>query len=981
MNGIAERLSNTLAGREQMRGSERGSLWRRWDLHFHTPSSQGDCRGGITNQDIVQALRDASVAVTAVTDHNVMDVARIRDLQALGGDEITFFPGIELRSELGAKPVHYICLFPEDSDIDYIWQQFSVRCEITHQDIDKRGGPDKVYVPISTGARVAHDLGGVVSIHAGAKSNSIDGISNREQFQQRIKYDVAKNHIDIIEVGQLRDVDTYLNKIFPATSLSHPLIICSDCHDATNYAVKTWCWIKADPTFRGLRQLLKEPSTRAFIGARPPVLDRMELNRTKYIDMVTINKRDGSGLEEDWFHQALPLNPELVAIVGNKGSGKSALADIIGLLGNTQQSHTFSFLNEDRFCQPRNNKGAHFEATITWASGDSKNCSLTEVVDEAAVETVKYIPQNHLETICNELIDKGETKFQLELQSVIFSHVPEEERLGCQSLADLVRYRTEETAGAIRIISGELAKLSQEAESLEGMCDPKYRRSLEAQLVEKNKELKAHDQNKPAEVKRPESDPVIKESSEKASAEIEELARQWDDLEAAKASQKAIVSEKTKIVAAAQKLMSKIENLESYLSSFRESAREESELLGLNIDDLVTIKLDLAKLNSIEAKALNEKAAAQRLLEESCEEGPVYHIGQVSDRIAALRETLDRPNQEYQLYKKALAQWAKAKKEIEGARDIPDSILGLLGKIETLNGVPSRLNEVRRRQVDVALRVFEEKRRLAGVYSELYGPIQSFIKNHPLAADKFDLTFSVSMAVGEFETKFLSLINQGKKGPFQGKEEGAKRIRRIVADADFETSEGVRGFLEAIADALTGGARSGDSQTLFVKDQLRSGISANEFYTYLFSLGYCNPMYILRWEGKDLEELSPGERGTLLLVFYLLVDRQDIPLVIDQPEGNLDNQTVARVLIDCVREAKKRRQVVIVTHNPNLAVACDAEQIICASLDKKHKNKVVYKTGALENPDICLDVVNVLEGSRPIFDIRDYKYSVGEVES
>jgi predicted ATPase len=83
---------------------------------------------------------------------------------------------------------------------------------------------------------------------------------------------------------------------------------------------------------------------------------------------------------------------------------------------------------------------------------------------------------------------------------------------------------------------------------------------------------------------------------------------------------------------------------------------------------------------------------------------------------------------------------------------------------------------------------------------------------------------------------------------------------------------------------------------------------------------------------KELSELSPGERGTLLLVFYLLVDKDDIPLVIDQPEENLDNQTVYELLVPCMKEAKRRRQLFMVTHNPNLAVVCDAEQIICADL-------------------------------------------------
>jgi len=96
-----------------------------------------------------------------------------------------------------------------------------------------------------------------------------------------------------------------------------------------------------------------------------------------------------------------------------------------------------------------------------------------------------------------------------------------------------------------------------------------------------------------------------------------------------------------------------------------------------------------------------------------------------------------------------------------------------------------------------------------------------------------------------------------------------------------------------------------------------------------------------RWSGRIEEivewrhgahvdgDLTVGERGTLLLVFYLLVDQRDVPLVIDQPDDNLDNQTVFEILVPCIKEAKKRRQVIIVTHNPNLAGSkCPADQII-----------------------------------------------------
>jgi ABC-type lipoprotein export system ATPase subunit len=70
----------------------------------------------------------------------------------------------------------------------------------------------------------------------------------------------------------------------------------------------------------------------------------------------------------------------------------------------------------------------------------------------------------------------------------------------------------------------------------------------------------------------------------------------------------------------------------------------------------------------------------------------------------------------------------------------------------------------------------------------------------------------------------------------------------------------------------------------------------------------------------ELERLSPGQRGALLLIFYLLVDRDRIPIILDQPEENLDNETVYNLLVGVITRAKQHRQVVMVTHNANLAV-------------------------------------------------------------
>ena len=126
--------------------------------------------------------------------------------------------------------------------------------------------------------------------------------------------------------------------------------------------------------------------------------------------------------------------------------------------------------------------------------------------------------------------------------------------------------------------------------------------------------------------------------------------------------------------------------------------------------------------------------------------------------------------------------------------------------------------------------------------------------------------------------------------------------------------------------------------------------------------------------GRDLDELSPGERGIVLLIFYLALSKESKPIIIDQPEDNLDNQSVYSKLVPCICKAKRRRQVIVVTHNPNIAVACDAEQIIFCEMDKD-AYQIRYQAGAIENPEIRNHIVDVLEGTMPAFDLRRQKYN------
>ncbi|HEM3590928.1 TPA: hypothetical protein U1C03_002125, partial [Streptococcus suis] len=184
------------------------------------------------------------------------------------------------------------------------------------------------------------------------------------------------------------------------------------------------------------------------------------------------------------------------------------------------------------------------------------------------------------------------------------------------------------------------------------------------------------------------------------------------------------------------------------------------------------------------------------------------------------------------------------------------------------------------------------------------------------------------------------------------------------------TEDKIIQFLSKVDSLNKEYTRNGEKLTSdlsFIKDR-------TELYNYLFSLSYISVEFSLKMGEKSLERLSPGERGAILLVFYLLLDKGEIPLIIDQPEDNLDNQSIADILVPYIREAKKKRQIIMITHNPNLAVISDAELVIHVGIDKENKNLFSYSSGGIEDRVINQEIQNILEGTPRAFRIRDNKY-------
>lgn len=361
-----------------------GSIWRKWDLHFHTPASYDYKDKSITDQQLIDGLVANNIAVIAITDHHVIDVPRIQNLQKLGAGKITVLPGIEFRAELGgSESIHFIGIFSEKSNIEDIWIKLQSGCGITAADISKKGGDQNIHCDLKETSQLIKELGGIVTVHAGAKTNTIENITNTLPYKMAMKTDLVINHIDILELGKVEDQEDYVKIVFPAINSKLPMIICSDNHDITNYTVKQNLWIKADPTFEGLRQILFEPEYRVHIGEHSPINPPIRINK------VSLDFPVDSTFEGDMFclsgKREIEFSPNFTCLIGGRGTGKSTILNLI---------HEKLRVGENQFFKDRKIK----DATGKPISIDS-SISIDNDADEKYIE---FLSQNEVEDFAKD---------------------------------------------------------------------------------------------------------------------------------------------------------------------------------------------------------------------------------------------------------------------------------------------------------------------------------------------------------------------------------------------------------------------------------------------------------------------------------------------------------------------------------------------------------------------------------------------------
>jgi chromosome segregation protein len=135
--------------------------------------------------------------------------------------------------------------------------------------------------------------------------------------------------------------------------------------------------------------------------------------------------------------------------------------------------------------------------------------------------------------------------------------------------------------------------------------------------------------------------------------------------------------------------------------------------------------------------------------------------------------------------------------------------------------------------------------------------------------------------------------------------------------------------------------------------------------------------YAIRYHGKQLKNHSLGQRASALILFVLSQRDNDL-VIIDQPEDDLDNQTIYEDVIKLVRKLKPKMQFIFATHNPNIPVLGDAEQIIACSYTE---DSIETKVGSIDSPPLQEAIVSIMEGGSEAFQRRKEIYQIWKRQS
>ena len=736
-----------------------------------------------------------------------------------------------------------------------------------------------------------------------------------------------------------------------------PCLHGSDAHSLDKVGKPTedrFTWVKGDLTFEALRQACLEPSGRAFVGTAPP---------RGALPSEVISKLKVSNAP--WFTAGeVSLNPGLVAVIGARGSGKTALAELVAAGAYAATPHPVDKENKSFLHRASKYLGAA-RATLEWESGAPTFNDLGSVEIEALLDSprVRYLSQQFVDALCSA---EGVTDELLaEVERVVFQAHPEEDRMSAADFQELLQLRAERPRiarsreeNAILQASSDLAMERQLQASAPGL---QKQRNDAAALIAKDKADRQMLVGKGT---------VNTSMSDRLTEVAAVAANRRFQIQQAQRKRQALTALRDEVTAMRGQVLP---------GRLREM-KQTYAVAGLSSGDWTAFGLkfsgDVDNFLATAIAGVDRETAALRgaPVSKIAVDGPIPPSPLLAHGVELQQQTLSHLDAEISRLTGLVgiaSENAKAYARLsEKITTSEANLVKLDRQLALARAASARINEIIEERKDGYRRIFDAIIDEEAELSNLYGPLKARITGEEGALGR--LTFNVRRTADakEWAKAGELLLDLRKVGPFRGKGALLSATQAELVPA-WEM-----GSAQEAAEAMAAFRAKHDAELMEHAPVERSNQAAyrewaNKISAWLYGTAHIKIRYSIQYDEVEIEQLSPGTRGIVLLLLYLSIDRDDDrPLIIDQPEENLDPKSVFDELVKRFRDAKMRRQIIIVTHNANLVVNADADQIIVAKAGHHKKGSlpdISYMSGGLENPEVRKQVCEILEGGEAAF--------------
>lgn len=881
-----------------IRNNTYGAEWRKWDLHIHTPASDGTG----TPEEIVNKAIENGLSVIAITDHHSTDYIDLVK-EAAKDKKLTVLSGIEFRSEYGSKSVHFIGYFPEKSGNTVLTSSALnelILCQlgISRTSIIAKGkeqdpslddnaafkkGMFLVQVDLKKASDLIHKYGGFISVHNGSKSNGLDAEVRHEGRGKKdvslyeslgtLKDELLKNYVDICDVGKEKDTKFYLE------NFNLPSILTSDAHSFSDIGSR-FTWIKAEPSFEGLKQIIYEPEARVRIQEGKPE----EKHSYQLINSITFDHKDFS-------REPIYFNQNLNTIIGGRSSGKSILLGCIAKKTDNsvlvKESINGNLSSHDKYINEicKNVK-------IEWNDKQPDNEHKIEYYGQSEINSYAS-DSKKVDLIVQRIINKDDEKRKALDRYSIFQINNQKDITN--KIAELIDLREKEIA-----VDGQIKGIGN-------------KQGLEDEIAKLKKDI--------SEIKKTREGSISEEELNKFGESVEQLHlfEAKFDVWGKDINSLSLLKEKELIMPISgevSKLSDDIRN--RVLKIYADINANVKQIWSESIENL---EKDLTEtINDCKSKISTIKVS------------PLYAKGL-----------------EYLKENEAYANKTQLLKDEENKLR---QIISLEKEKETLH---KNYDDLFNNIIFLNNKYYEEIKKIADCIKQKEGNVEISAK-FVLESEKIFLTL---------EKSINKTFGEGKKiKEFKGKkhDEVIALFKNILFNIDNGTVK------------------------------LTKDTSLQALLTTLLAMNYYSITYKVKYENDDLETMSEGKKAFVILKLLLDFDDSVWPILIDQPEDDLDNRAIYTDLVSYLRDKKTKRQIILVTHNPNIVVGADSELVIVAN---KHGSKnenpdkikfcyygdtlessftdteektVLYKQGIKEH--IC----EILEGGDAAFKLRERKY-------